>query len=151
MTALRRAADESEFEPGDAPVFALGWTAIRKGVQAASRVRVDEIAEDHPWVELAIRPLAEARLSVPVTPEAVFEVWERRALIERLTSRRGGPGTGPATPPRLDRGFEGIVDDLVALGVFHRARDGRLQMPDVYRVAFGLGRKGGVPPIRGVG
>ncbi len=150
LTALRRAADEAEFETVDTPAFALGWSAIRKGVQAASRVRVDEIAEDHPWVELAIRPLAEARLSVPVALDAVLEVWERAALIDRFATDRGASGTGPATPPGLARGLEGIVDDLIGLGVFHLTRDGRLQMPDVYRVAFGLGRKGGVPPIRGI-
>jgi len=28
----------------------------------------------------------------------------------------------------------------------HKKRDGRIDMPDLYRVGFGLGRKGGVKP-----
>ena len=42
----------------------------------------------------------------------------------------------------------GLIQDLTDLGILQPLPDGRLQMPDVYRVAFGLGRKGGVKPLR---
>jgi hypothetical protein len=34
------------------------------------------------------------------------------------------------------------------LGVIQRMEDGRIQMPDVYRIAFGFGRRGGVKPLK---
>ncbi|HID99045.1 MAG TPA: hypothetical protein EYP59_01990 [Thiotrichaceae bacterium] len=51
-------------------------------------------------------------------------------------------------PSRLEQGYEGIKQDLIELGIFRLMRDERINMPDVYRIGYGLGRKGGVKPIR---
>ena len=40
------------------------------------------------------------------------------------------------------------LDDLESLGVIQYLAGGRIQMPDVYRIAFTLGRRGGVKPLR---
>ncbi len=50
-------------------------------------------------------------------------------------------------PRRLDLGAEGVRRELEALGVFQRLLDGRVNIPDVYRVGYGLGRRGGVKPV----
>jgi hypothetical protein len=36
---------------------------------------------------------------------------------------------------------------MIDLGVMRRRRDGRIDLPDVYRIAFNIGRKGGVPRV----
>ena len=36
-------------------------------------------------------------------------------------------------------------DQLVALGVMTRRTNGKIDLPDVYRIAFDIGRRGGVP------
>jgi hypothetical protein len=46
----------------------------------------------------------------------------------------------------LGRGWLGIMQELVRRGVFVEMRDGRINMPDLFRVGFKLGRKGGVLP-----
>ncbi len=43
---------------------------------------------------------------------------------------------------------EALIDDLVELAVLYRTKDGRLNMPDIFRVGFGIRRKGGVKPPR---
>ncbi len=48
-------------------------------------------------------------------------------------------------PRRIDRGADGVRESL---GVFYRMHDGRVNIPDVFRVGYGLGRRGGVKPIR---
>ena len=61
-----------------------------------------------------------------------------------------GPGKikSRLLPPQdMERGWQGIKDELVRLGVFEDMRDGRINMPDLFRVGFRLGRKGGVPPV----
>jgi hypothetical protein len=35
---------------------------------------------------------------------------------------------------------------VIRLGVLELKKDGRIDMPDLYRVGFGLGRHGGVKP-----
>jgi hypothetical protein len=52
-------------------------------------------------------------------------------------------------PPRhIDQGPDGVRRDLEALRVFYRLLDGRVNIPDVFRVGYGLGRKGGVKPVK---
>jgi hypothetical protein len=51
-------------------------------------------------------------------------------------------------PSYEEHGVNGLKQDLIDLGIFQEMRDGRINMPDVYRVGYGLGRKGGVKPIR---
>lgn len=52
-------------------------------------------------------------------------------------------------PPRhVEQGPDGVRTDLESLGVFMRLHDGRVNIPDVFRVGYGLGRRGGVRPIR---
>ena len=43
---------------------------------------------------------------------------------------------------------EALIDDLVELAVLYRTKDGRLNIPDIFRVGFGIRRKGGVKPPR---
>ncbi|MCZ2526993.1 hypothetical protein [Streptomyces sp. HB2AG] len=128
---------------------ALHYEAIRSGVQAASEARVREVGEDTPWVKLAIEPLAGCQ--VPVPEPQVLNLWEKEKLSEKLAedSARYAQAdeprlvrTGPRHPDDLPR----LIRELEDLGVMTKPRkDGRLDLPDVYRIAFGLGRKGGVP------
>ncbi|MEY2226757.1 MULTISPECIES: hypothetical protein [Streptomyces] len=128
---------------------ALHHEAIQKGVQEASTQRVQEVSEDTPWVEIAIRPLA--GYQVPITAETVRRLWREAdlsAALAREAARYAQADTpdlvrtGPRHPEDLPR----LITELTELGVMTPPRtDGRLDLPDVYRLAFGLGRKGGVP------
>ncbi|MCS7179026.1 MAG: hypothetical protein N0A03_07115 [Anaerolineae bacterium] len=51
-------------------------------------------------------------------------------------------------PVHLKEGYPGLRQDLEDLGVFLRMLDGRVNVPEVFRVGYGLGRKGGVKPLR---
>ncbi|MBF6412009.1 hypothetical protein [Nocardia cyriacigeorgica] len=133
--------------------YALHHEGIRRGVQTASETRVQEVGEDMPWVGLAVRPLAGRQ--VPIEQDTVTELWREARLTEILRKETeryevGGDEdtlvrTGPRYPDDPDR----LVEELIALGVMRRRRDGRLDLPDVYRIAFNIGRKGGVPRVAG--
>jgi hypothetical protein len=127
---------------------ALHHDAIREGVQAASGVRVTEISEDTPWVRLAIEPLRGCQ--VPIEDWKVIDLWQAAGLSEALHEEAARYAqldepalvhTGPRHPDDLPR----LVEELDRLGVMLRRSDKRLDLPDVYRIAFGLGRRGGVP------
>jgi hypothetical protein len=128
---------------------ALHHDGIRAGVQKASERRVEEVSEDTPWVRLAIEPLV--GYQVPITEKTVLNAWKEEDLPTALESRAAqyaqadtpeNVRTGPRHPKDLPR----LITELIELGVMTPPRsDGRLDLPDVYRIAFGLGRKGGVP------
>jgi hypothetical protein len=128
--------------------YPLHYKAIQTGVQEASRIRVDEIArEDYPWVQQFMEPLR-GRITVPCAPEEFRSLWDKEGTIDKLRNLTGEGDIVKLPPQHLDQGPEGILQDLEGLGLIQRLRDGRIQMPDVYRIAFGLGRKGGVKPLK---
>lgn len=144
--AVARAAEST---PPDHPL-PLYFKAIESGVRAASEIRVNEVtAEDYPWVDLVMRPL-KGNLIVPCTQQDIERLWRQDGTIGSLKARLSSQDAAlvKLPPQNLDLGATGLLDDLAALGLVKRMNDRRIQMPDVYRIAFGLGRKGGVKPVK---
>jgi len=151
LAAIRKAADDSFNRTGD---FPLHYESIKKGVQNASQIRVDEIAEDYPWIKDLCKPLGNAAMNVPALFSDIEEKWKKEYPDGPATiaskEYSDGPGTNSSKklPPQdLDSGWTGIKKELIRLGIFEEMRDGRINMPDLFRVGFGLGRKGGVRPV----
>ena len=144
LAALGTAADDTAKEHPDHE-YALHYDSIKRGVQAASTIRVLELQEDHPWVHRVMSALA--GMVVPLEFDEIAEHWQSRGVLDELTRQVARDGV-KLPPRRLDAGAEGVRRDLELLGVFLRLLDGRVNIPDVYRVGYGLGRKGGVKPSR---
>lgn len=143
LTALRAAANDTA-ERYPEHEHALHYESIKRGVQEASRVRVRELREDYPWVDRLLDPLS--GIVVPCEFRTIEQAWMAEGVIGRLSDEIGGEEV--KLPPRnIDRGPSGIREDLESLGIFRRLKDGRVDVPDVYRVGYGLGRKGGVTPV----
>jgi hypothetical protein len=139
LAAIRAAAESSRGLGGD---HALHYEGIKKGVQEASRIRVNEVREDFPWVPVLMESLR--GLVIPCDFSEIATRWETAKVLERVP--RELP-EGALPPKHAEEGIEGLQKDLLDLALFSRQRDGRINMPDVYRVGFGLGRRGGVKPI----
>lgn len=142
LKALRTAAeDTAEVHPGHP--HALHFDSIKRGVQAASGIRVAELREDYPWVHLVLEPLA--GMTVPCKFEEIEERWSQQHVLERLTEDVE-QNEVKLPPLHIDDRANGVRQDLQTLGMFLRLPDGRVNIPDVFRVGYGLGRKGGVRP-----
>lgn len=138
LAAIRQAAEDSS-ERYPQHDFALHFESIKRGIQKASEIRVQEMAEDYPWVPDVLSALS--GMNVPVEINAVQEKWEEKfpAGAQDISSAR-------LPAQHIDRGWDGVREDLQRLGLLETKKDGRIDMPDLYRVGFGLGRKGGVKP-----
>lgn len=143
LSALRNAAeDTAKVHPTHE--FALHYDSIKRGVQIASSTRVQELEEDYPWIKLVLTPLR--RLVVPCEFSEIVSRWEAERVQETLL--QGVVDDEVKLPPRhVGEGADGLLKDLETLGVFQRIRDGRVNIPDVFRVGYGLGRRGGVRPV----
>lgn len=137
LAAIRAAAENSQERHPSHP-YPLHYESIKRGVQKASEIRVWELAEDYPWVTTVMKPLA--GLSVPCEFEVIKERWQKEISLQSMTYER-------LPPKHLEEGWGGLRKDLESLGIFATMKDGRINMPDLYRVGFGLGRRGGVRPI----
>jgi len=142
LVALRNAAEES---PRPQQETALHYESIKRGVQEASRIRVQEIEEDYPWIRTLLAPLV--GMSVPAEMDDIRAKWQEAEALAAL--QQGIDADTVRLPPlHMDEGPDGVLRDLVALGLMERLKDGRINLPDVYRVGYGLRRKGGVKPVK---
>jgi len=145
FAALRSA---SAVDPPSDWEYALHYRAIQAGVREASTIRVKEITqEDYPWVEPLMEPLRN-KVIVPCPVEDVLALWQTAGTIKSIRTTTARQGEVKLLPPHFEEGPSGVLRDLKDLGVLDYIWDGRIQMPDIYRIAFGLGRKGGVKPLK---
>jgi len=143
LAALREAAEhtQSHYPNHDRP---LHYESIKCGVKAASRIRVTELQEDYPWVHALMKPLKGK--VVPCLFDEISEAWKQDDTLRRL-EHQPDDQEGRLPPAHLGEGATGIREDLERLGIFLRLSDGRVNIPDVFRVGYGLGRRGGVKPV----
>lgn len=115
-------------------------------------MRVQEVGEDLPWARLAVR-LLEGR-QVPIERDQVLYHWKKAGLPDLLRAQTASSAqtdkaslvrTGPRHPDDLPR----LIEELIGLGVMRSRSDERLDLPDVYRIASRVGRRGGVPMAAG--
>jgi len=139
LAAILKAAEDS-FEKYPDHTYALHYESIKRGVQKASSIRIEEMAEDYPWVKKLFEPLK--GLTVPCEFSVIESRWNDAfpTGLKDVTPDR-------LPPQHLERGWVGIQEDLERLGLFTKIKDARINMPDLYRVGFGLGRRGGVKPM----
>jgi hypothetical protein len=148
LTALRRAAEISETTDR-----VLTIDGIKEGLRAASRVRVDQLKEEYKWIEFALLPLAGMR--VPCSEAEILNRWaetKTAAAVERDAVEKGylAPSemptlTQPGDPSRSLR-ERGLLATLLKIGVLERRLDGRINMPDIFRIGAALIGRGRVAP-----
>jgi hypothetical protein len=136
LSAIREAAaDETHPQQG----VPLHWESIKLGVQRASKIRVAELAEDHPWTNAVMEALR--GLQVPAAKSEIASIWKRTKVLESIEA-------GPEAARPRDLTPSGIMQELQTIGIFQELDERRLNIPDVFRVGFGILRKGGVKALK---
>lgn len=122
---------------------------MRHGLREASKVRVDQLVVEYRWVKRALAPLAGVR--VPCETAKIYERWSRSKTVDVILAAARDPASGfmPPFPPRNTRGAdknERLLQAMERIGVVSFRADSRLDMPDLFRVAANMLKKGGVAP-----
>jgi hypothetical protein len=143
----------------------LHWEGIKRGVQDASRIRLKELQEDYPWIDQVLQPLK--GLTVPCGAEDIVVRWRNERVVEAIRERQeqvlerdrsaatedDGQGRLFLPPHALETAkgedpAEALLQELARIGVVRRLVNNRIDIPDLFRVAAAMGRRGGVRPIR---
>lgn len=124
---------------------AISAEGIRHGLREASKTRVNQLELEFPWIKRALVPLA--RLQVPCVASVITERWAETETIDAILRQAENREFLPPFDPKS----EGAQDEhlrttLVRVGVLVVRADGRYDMPDLFRVAARLLKKGGVAP-----
>lgn len=131
---------------GPAPAgHVLTPEGIRHGLYEASKMRVDQLHNEFPWIKGVLAPLA--GLLLPCEEREVFRVWRSAKTVSDAVEDAERHGYLPPFPSPADENERGLYMALERIGVMFRRADGRLDMPDLFRVAARLLKKGGTVPL----
>jgi hypothetical protein len=120
---------------------------IEHGLREASKVRVNQLGVEYGWVMRALAPLA--GIAVPCELAAIFQRWDESDTINVILKAANDEQTGFLPPfPVPSKGNENVLlaNAMIRIGLLGGREDGRVDIPDLFRVAAKMLRKGGVPP-----
>lgn len=120
---------------------------ILHGLRAASKTRVDQLHQEFPWIKGVLAPLA--GLLLPQKEQEVFKVWRRAGTLQVAIADAGKKGYLPPVHPGQGEAVHerDLYTALERIGVMLRRKDDRIDMPDLFRVASKLLKKGGTAPL----
>jgi hypothetical protein len=138
LTAWKTAA-EHQPPPQMQAVDHLG---LNEGVRRASSARLTELREDYPWIDLVLEPLR--RHFVPIPKAELFQLWQEQRVTERVRER--GSDLGWLTPIGvfLEGSDDALLQTMTSIGVMEMRANGKINVPDIFRVEAEILRKGGV-------
>ena len=119
---------------------------IKFGVQDASEIRLKQLEEDHWWVNIAMRTLE--GLVVPASHEDIEAAFIRGKAVKQIFAdaskiRKPPPlllASNPSEPAAK------LLEELINMKVVERRTNGKINMPDLFRIAAKVKRKGEVRP-----
>lgn len=124
---------------------AITAEGIRHGLREASKTRVNQLDLEFPWIKRALVPLA--RLQVPCTADVIKLRWRETDTLPAIRRQANEREFLPPFDPRTKRADDDqLIATLVRIGVLVVRTDSRFDMPDLFRVAARLLKKGGVAP-----
>lgn len=144
LKAIKTAADH--IPP---PMYtAMNHDGIEEGVREASENRLAELQEDYPWVSDALIPLR--GLLVPCSFDEVKAAWTSADTTNKILKKYHRTSApiglevadlfGDVETPHA------LLASLEEIGVLETRPNGKVNVPDIFRIKAGILRKGGVTP-----
>lgn len=151
LMLMRRAGQEALSNlgsDGDGAFTAITPEGLRRGLQQASRVRIEQLEAEYPWIPRALAPLG--GLLVPNKPDEFYRRWKEEATLQAIDKaareRRFLPPLSDEDKASRTTREAALAERMIGMGVLTRRDDKRLDMPDLFRVGAALLKKGSVPP-----
>lgn len=148
ISSIRAACvDSQKRDPQGQEAYPLLWQAIQGSVNIASQIRFNELREDFPWLEQVV--LALQGLELPATKELLTQRWQDQVFGDLFSDYSNPDEDKKPLPADLEKDKpETLLPVLAALNMLSYRKDGRVDVPDILRVAVKMTRRGGVP-VRG--
>lgn len=144
LIAWKRAV-ERQFAPQDRVVDHLG---LIDGVREASKNRLNELYEDYPWIKNALDALR--RECVPMARDDLFRLWAEKGVVADIM-RSANTTKFQSAPIGFSDGDEraNLLESMKTVAVMEERANGKINVPDIFRVEAEILRKGGVAVPRG--
>lgn len=150
LTAWREAAVATQVR-SPSVTTPIDHHGLLDGVRKASEDRLAELSQDYPWVRVALHPLRGE--SVPLELAYLFELWNRAGTFEQIRQYSANEkksiylmASGVAESSNSNEAK--VLSALNFIGVAEVRKNGKVDVPDIFRVEAGIKRRGGVKPPR---
>lgn len=120
---------------------AVDHLGLLDGVRSASTSRLEELYEDYPWIKPALQALR--RQHVPMERKQLFEIWQDEDVIGTIRTESAEPRY---TPVKFLAGDElaALLSSMRDVAVMEERTNGKINVPDIFRVEAEILRRGGV-------
>ncbi|WP_342153972.1 hypothetical protein [Methylorubrum sp. SB2] len=144
---LKALSVAASYEPAPTDL-AIDHHGIKEGVVEASKLRLAELSEDYWWINMAMEPLR--GISVPCLQSDLIEVWRVSHTVESIRTASESTQLLPllfesfGSSSRSDE--TSLMLMLYEIAVLEIRSNGKANFPDIFRIAAGIKRRGGVKP-----
>jgi hypothetical protein len=138
LTAWKTAAEHIP-SPQRQAVDHLG---LNEGVRRASSARLTELREDYPWIDLVLLPLR--RQFVPIDKPDLFLLWKGQQVAEAILRQVTAEGWLAPIGMITEASPEALLQTMTSIAVMEERANGKINVPDIFRVEAEILRKGGV-------
>jgi hypothetical protein len=138
LTAWKTAA-EHQPSPQRQAVDHLG---LNEGVRRASSTRLTELREDYPWIDLVLEPLR--RHFVPIPRAELFQLWQEQGVTKHIREQATKDGWLAPIGLFIEDTQEALLQTMTSIDVMEKRANGKINVPDIFRVEAEILRKGGV-------
>jgi hypothetical protein len=122
---------------------AVDHLGINEGVRQASSARLTELREDYPWINLVLEPLR--RQFVPIPKDDLFQLWSEARVTERILKQTSGDGSLAPIGVFIDQdNQDALLLTMTSIAVMEERANGKINVPDIFRVEAEILRRGGV-------
>lgn len=149
LTALQAAVQFTSNQYPERP-YAIHHEAIKDGVREASKARVTELYEEYQWIDPALVCIKAQQKTVPIDKSDLEKVWQKNgaAVLHTIDGMRDTALVPWRSGVSNSEKIENLRATLEQIGIIKsRLKDGteRIDLPDIYRLAYRIGRHGGIP------
>jgi hypothetical protein len=140
LTAWEKAALHQP-APLDKAVDHLG---LIEGVRQASSARLEELREDYRWIDIVLRTLSGE--FVPMERQELLNIWQKSEVVRSIIREAlEGKWLAPVElASHSSAGAESLLEAMKSIAVMEERANGKINVPDIFRVEAGIKRRGGV-------
>ena len=127
----------------------IHYEAIKDGVRTASSNRVDQLKEEYAWIDPALQCIHSQKETIPMNWTTLKSIWLANTAavlneIESMRERSLIPWQTHSDPTIKIEALRTTLNEIGVIKVKMRGNDERIEIPDIYRLAYKIGRKGGI-------
>lgn len=115
---------------------------LNEGVRRASGARLAELREDYPWIDLALEPLR--RQFVPIEKRDLFDLWKHGRVTDKILAQANESRWLAPIGVIIEHSPGALLQTMTSIAVMEERANGKINVPDIFRVEAGILRKGGV-------